>query len=330
VSVAAAIAIVGALAVQPVTPARTNTPDALTVTAIAVTPEHLVDLALATMEWDDTVGILSLLQRDAPSTTFQRAYERQGALLSVDDGVGAAPTSSLVAVMPPTATLEGATALSAVREADRLAAQEAARLAKQEAARLAAREAEAEAARLAARTAARAERRAEAQAERRAEAQRQAEAERQARAEAERQAEAERRARAEAQRRADAAAEARRRAERRSEPAPAPSTSDWNNAPIVTWYGPGFYGNRTACGQRYTREIIGVAHRTLPCGTMVQFRWNGITATAPVIDRGPYATAAHVFDFSAALSCDVFRPRGVANGCFTRNDVAWRVVGRAN
>lgn len=296
----------GALATQPATPARTHTPDALTVTAIAVTPEHLVDLALATMEWDDTVGILSLLQRDAPSTTFQRAYERQGALLGVDDGVGAAPISSLIAVAPPTATLEGTSALSAVREADRLAAQEATRLAEQEAARRAAQEAET--ARLEAQAVARAERRAEAQAERQAEAER----------------------RAQAQRRAEAAAQARRRAERRPEPAPAPSTSVWNNAPIVTWYGPGFYGNRTACGQRYSRDIIGVAHRTLPCGTMVQFRWNGITATAPVIDRGPYASAAHVFDFSAALSCDVFRPRGVANGCFTRQDVAWRVVGRAN
>src|SRR5688500_6354796 len=37
----------------------------------------------------------------------------------------------------------------------------------------------------------------------------------------------------------------------------------------VTWYGPGFYGNRTACGQRLTRSTQGVAHRTLPCGTKV-------------------------------------------------------------
>src|SRR4029077_11272191 len=38
---------------------------------------------------------------------------------------------------------------------------------------------------------------------------------------------------------------------------------------IASWYGPGFYGNRTACGQVYTPEIVGVAHRTLRCGTMV-------------------------------------------------------------
>jgi hypothetical protein len=96
----------------------------------------------------------------------------------------------------------------------------------------------------------------------------------------------------------------------------------------VTWYGPGFYGNRTACGVRYTRDIVGVAHRTLPCGTLVEFKWHGITAVAPVIDRGPFASRAYVFDFSAAMSCEVFKPRGIDNACFTRYDVKYRVVGK--
>jgi rare lipoprotein A (peptidoglycan hydrolase) len=108
------------------------------------------------------------------------------------------------------------------------------------------------------------------------------------------------------------------------------TASGWHNAPIVTWYGPGFYGNRTACGVRYSRTIIGVAHRTLPCGTLVEFRWHGMTAVAPVIDRGPFATKAYVFDFSAGLACNVFRPKGIKNSCFTRYDVKYRVVGRVN
>lgn len=57
---------------------------------------------------------------------------------------------------------------------------------------------------------------------------------------------------------------------------------------IASWYGPGFYGNRTACGQVYTPEIIGVAHRTLRCGTMLVIEYRGRTMTVPVIDRGPY------------------------------------------
>jgi hypothetical protein len=57
---------------------------------------------------------------------------------------------------------------------------------------------------------------------------------------------------------------------------------------IASWYGPGFYGNRTACGQVYTPEIIGVAHRTLRCGTMLVLEYRGRTMAVPVIDRGPY------------------------------------------
>ena len=102
----------------------------------------------------------------------------------------------------------------------------------------------------------------------------------------------------------------------------------WNVAPTVTWYGPGFYGGRTACGQRYTRQLVGVASRTLPCGTLVQFRWHGISVVAPVIDRGPFGSSGLVFDLSARLACDLFRERGQRNGCYTRYDMQWRVVGR--
>lgn len=60
---------------------------------------------------------------------------------------------------------------------------------------------------------------------------------------------------------------------------------------VATWYGPGFFGNGTACGQVYTDQILGVAHRALPCGTNVTFFYNGIVLTIPVIDRGPYSDA---------------------------------------
>jgi hypothetical protein len=68
---------------------------------------------------------------------------------------------------------------------------------------------------------------------------------------------------------------------------------------IASWYGPGFYGNRTACGQVYTPEIIGVAHRTLRCGTMVTIEFRGRSMTVPVIDRGPYI-AGRTLDLSNA------------------------------
>ena len=58
----------------------------------------------------------------------------------------------------------------------------------------------------------------------------------------------------------------------------------------ATWYGPGFYGSRTACGQKLTRDTVGVAHKTLPCGTKVTFYSHGRFVTVPVIDRGPYVS----------------------------------------
>ncbi|HKG56648.1 MAG TPA: septal ring lytic transglycosylase RlpA family protein [Candidatus Limnocylindrales bacterium] len=64
----------------------------------------------------------------------------------------------------------------------------------------------------------------------------------------------------------------------------------WHTDPNVSWYGPGFYGHRTACGYALTTSLVGVAHKTLPCGTLVKFRnpANGVTVTMPVVDRGPY------------------------------------------
>lgn len=60
---------------------------------------------------------------------------------------------------------------------------------------------------------------------------------------------------------------------------------------LTTWYGPGFFGNKTACGQRLRRRTVGVAHRKLPCGTDVHVLYKGATITVEVIDRGPFTNA---------------------------------------
>lgn len=82
----------------------------------------------------------------------------------------------------------------------------------------------------------------------------------------------------------------------------------------ASWYGPGLYGNRTACGQVLTPDTQGVAHRTLPCGTLVRFEWHGTQVVAPVIDRGPYA-AGREWDLTRATCAELGR-------CFTAA-VAW-------
>jgi hypothetical protein len=89
------------------------------------------------------------------------------------------------------------------------------------------------------------------------------------------------------------------------EPAPVPDEKPAIEQPLAepivvvlpTWrmagasfYGPGFYGRRTACGLALTTSLVGVAHRTLPCGTRITFKnpRNGRIVTMPVVDRGPY------------------------------------------
>ena len=69
----------------------------------------------------------------------------------------------------------------------------------------------------------------------------------------------------------------------------------------ATWYGPGFYGNQTACGQRMSRTLIGVAHKTIKCGTRIELYYKGRTIVAPVVDRGPYANHA-VWDLTSATA----------------------------
>jgi hypothetical protein len=56
----------------------------------------------------------------------------------------------------------------------------------------------------------------------------------------------------------------------------------------ATWYGPGFWNNKTACGNTLKRRTVGVAHRNLPCGTKVTLKYGHRYLTTRVIDRGPY------------------------------------------
>jgi rare lipoprotein A len=70
---------------------------------------------------------------------------------------------------------------------------------------------------------------------------------------------------------------------------------------VATWYGPGLFGHHTACGQVLSHRIMGVAHRTLPCGTPVELSFGGRTITVPVIDRGPFSTGAR-YDLTSAAA----------------------------
>ena len=64
----------------------------------------------------------------------------------------------------------------------------------------------------------------------------------------------------------------------------------------ASWYGG---GGGLACGGSLTTATMGVANRTLPCGTLVTLRYNGRTVRVPVIDRGPYV-GSREFDLTEA------------------------------
>jgi rare lipoprotein A len=56
----------------------------------------------------------------------------------------------------------------------------------------------------------------------------------------------------------------------------------------ASWYGPGLYGNRLGCGGTLSAGTVGVAHKSLPCGSKLMLRHRGRTVKVRVIDRGPY------------------------------------------
>ncbi len=77
---------------------------------------------------------------------------------------------------------------------------------------------------------------------------------------------------------------------------------------VATWYGgPTMFGHHTACGEMLLRSTLGVANRTLPCGTLVQFYYAGRSIVVPVIDRGPY---------SAGVSWDLTEATAIALGTY--------------
>jgi hypothetical protein len=105
-------------------------------------------------------------------------------------------------------------------------------------------------------------------------------------------------------------------------PTPVPTPAPVRAAPggpgvlvIASWYGPGFFENRLPCWPwlkanglpiQFLPDTWGVAHKTLPCGTMLILTHGPNTIEVPVVDRGPYI-AGRELDLSprikAALGC---------------------------
>lgn len=89
----------------------------------------------------------------------------------------------------------------------------------------------------------------------------------------------------------------------RSQTAVALNTPRWQEA-VASSYGPGRYGQQTACGVDLTPETRGLAHPVLPCGVDILLSFQGNTARAEVLDRGPHGGGAE-FELTEALARDL-------------------------
>ena len=72
---------------------------------------------------------------------------------------------------------------------------------------------------------------------------------------------------------------------------------------VASWYGPDFYGHRTANGEMYDGTQMTAAHRTLPMPVNVRVTNldNGRSVVVRINDRGPYAKG-RIIDLSAAAA----------------------------
>ncbi|MEY2893027.1 MAG: hypothetical protein RJA98_2935, partial [Pseudomonadota bacterium] len=72
---------------------------------------------------------------------------------------------------------------------------------------------------------------------------------------------------------------------------------------LISYYGPGFQGKRTASGERFNAQALTMAHRTLPFGTRVRVTalGTGRSVVLRVNDRGPWARG-RIADVSLAAA----------------------------
>ena len=72
---------------------------------------------------------------------------------------------------------------------------------------------------------------------------------------------------------------------------------------IASWYGPGFNGRRTACGEVFDQDGLTAAHRTYPFGTRLRLTnpKNNLSCEVVVNDRGPFVAGVDI-DISRGAS----------------------------
>ncbi len=75
---------------------------------------------------------------------------------------------------------------------------------------------------------------------------------------------------------------------------------------VVSWYGGKFHGRKTASGDKYDKNELTAAHKTLPFGTKVKVTntRNGKSVIVEINDRGPFVKS-RVLDLSQAAFSEI-------------------------
>jgi len=96
------------------------------------------------------------------------------------------------------------------------------------------------------------------------------------------------------------------------------NTVQWRSA-HASWYSPADSGGAFACTGRIYNDwsTLGVAHKTLPCGTKVRLLYRHKKVTVRVVDRGPFV-AGRDFDLLIATKRRLHCP----DLC----NLSWRIV----
>jgi len=97
----------------------------------------------------------------------------------------------------------------------------------------------------------------------------------------------------------------------------------------VSWYGPGFHGRRTANGERFDRNALTCAHKSLPFGSIIRVTnaSSNRSVLVRVNDRGPYC-GGRIIDLSEEAArrlgikgsgtgttrCEVYTPTHLKSG----------------
>ena len=81
---------------------------------------------------------------------------------------------------------------------------------------------------------------------------------------------------------------------------PKPTSTGQVQTGMATWYGGGHHGGPTASGERFNKNAMTAAHRTLPMGTRVRVtnERNGRSVIVRINDRGPFGNKRRIIDVS--------------------------------